>query len=212
MYLGGLAKPSRQGLVLELGRGKYEDTSGQNNTITNNDSTLTTDHNGRANRGFAFDGSNDYIAVPSTILSELTKFTVIAAVKRNSIDTGTGLSIIYNRNFMISRFTTTSLAIKFPSDNYGYIFTNDTNYNFYVIKFDGSLADNNKVSISKNLVNDSITFNGTIPTAVSALTETINIGQFTGGYANENIDLLMIYNRILTTSETNKLYKYWGLH
>lgn len=52
----------KDGLVFAMSGGLLVDTA-KNNTITNNGATLTTDHNGRANRGWAFDGVDDNIVL-----------------------------------------------------------------------------------------------------------------------------------------------------
>ena len=56
MYLSGLAKPSRSGLIVKLGRGKYKDTSGLEHPVINENTSLSADHNGRSNRSFSFIG------------------------------------------------------------------------------------------------------------------------------------------------------------
>ena len=53
----------KQGLQLYVKGGRYADLSVNKNTVTNNGTTLTTDHNGRANSGFV----GGYLSVQASV-------------------------------------------------------------------------------------------------------------------------------------------------
>jgi len=71
---------------LKLSDGLYLDLSGKGNTLTNNGSTLTTDHRGRANKAFSFDrASSQYISssnIPS--LTATANFTLIMTFRKGA--------------------------------------------------------------------------------------------------------------------------------
>lgn len=213
-----IPKSLRDGLVCELlMNGNANDTSGNGNNGTVNGATLTTDMLGRANRAYDFDGSNDYVSVPSSSDLQLTTvFTINMWIYRDS-DNGTYERFLskgttgYDYWFQIQNVDVLQIGFRNSGESYylNSISTISTGqwYNIVGI-FDGTEF---KIYINGNLDNSGYSSSSN-PSGQSAQTSTedLNFGRLYAGvwYYNFNgkIALTRIYNRALTQAEIQQLY------
>ena len=199
---------------LKLSDGLFLDLSGKGNTITNNGATLTTDHRGRANKAFNFDGVNDKVILPNTLYRNKTKLTIIASINvANSA----------NRFVILDAYASLTDAMQL------YIFQSRlwwTNRQSNGLEY-GSSAENSIPSGITHIVAmfDSgkmfCSFNGgaitelsyaaAIPTSLNNSDLSLEIGYFkreTVFTAGVLIDMSFI-DRVLSQSEITQLYNEW---
>lgn len=218
MYYSVLAKPSRRGLVLEVGNGKYIDTSGKGNAITNNGTTLTTGHNGRTNKGFAFNGIDQYIEFaginvsnPLTIILGINPINISNIVEYilaiNSTSTSRLGAYFYNQVLNITTIDTTYYTRKITH-------TFDLNKYYFLI-----ITKGNNIGGTKTVFLDSLnksTSSGTAINPGALLVDKAIIGSdidlTESRFINMSIDYLSIINNVITDNNIKKNYNYWRSH
>ena len=221
----------RYGLVAHyqhyLTDGKLLDLSGKGNHGTINGATPTTDHNGRANRGWLFQNANlDYIDLGETVfLNTSNPFTLICSVKL------TNYAAIYPILFSLKTNNTifsVGLSNQTPylgvaigsSANWSRLKTNDpatlftSQYNHIAVTYNGNGSSTNaNFEIYVNGVKKTLTNSDNFG-VVSSIKNTIGAHQTatTTYYTNGVINQAAIYNVAKSDSEIQKLYNYWRTH
>ncbi|MBX3044909.1 MAG: hypothetical protein KF896_14450 [Ignavibacteriae bacterium] len=212
-----LYSPITDGLVFSMQGGTLFD-SAKNNVITNNGATLTTDHNGRAGRGWAF-ASSRQISFPI-----LNTYSNIENVNTTIISLKTGSDVTTRQGVFITMDTTAArfyIQILFEKiifgtrdgsgghNNTASALTANTQYHFAFVNLGHSVG---KV----------IYVNG-VPAAAlagevlaSGLNDSVIIGGTNGVIANPmlgtTIDTVACYSRDLTATEIQYNYNWWLSH
>ncbi len=163
---------------------------------------------GKNGLGLTF-GSSDNVNFGSTLpLQGISKFTLSAWVKRDSA----------NAKVEIGRQNTAggdTVAIELwssgyidfgvsPSGSYtaGSAYSNDTNWHYVTMVFDGTQSSNaNRLKGYIDGIQQTLSFDGTIPAVTSSGTTAFGIGYMNGSYSAGKVDDMRIYNRALTQTE-----------
>ncbi len=185
-------------------------TRNANNGTLINSPTFNSSNGG----SIVFDGTNKYVSVPKqSNLVNVTQFSMCAWMKR----AGTNSLII------ISQYETIANDIAFElwgdgnayfevgngANSYGFVSNNSANWQFMSMTFNGSLVGNsNRLKGYINAVEQTLTFNGTIPATTGTVNGNFILGSFLSSlnYGNGNISNVQIYNRALTATEIQQNY------
>jgi hypothetical protein len=187
--------------------GNANDVSGNGNHGTVNGATLTTDRFGNTNSAYSFNGTSNYIEVPSSvslqspgITNAITQSAWIKPIVASTITMkSTGGSFSYS---MGMNMTTIGQNYNDYSVNYGSSFTFIPNtWYFVAVTFDGTTMSNyvNGILLSSAVSTHTISSN-TSPLVIGA--------DFPGlvEYFQGDIDELKIYNTALTATQIEQNY------
>lgn len=230
LYNGGSVT---DGLVLDLPMNRLNcrtnsgiDTAG-NNTVTNYGATPCPDHNGRANRGWDFNGVDDYINIAySNSLDFTTEFTFATFVRFDSL--ASSFQIIAGkydatnskRSFVLGA-NTNKLRMVLSQDGQLANIVSYESASTLVVNTWYHLAYVFKGATVKAFINaNSITMNVTSGTPISSLFVSdvpTQLGSFAVGASSQNwyngqLSKPQFINRALTASEIKKLYNYGRSH
>jgi hypothetical protein len=202
----------RDGLIGEwLFNGSANDTSGYGNNGTVNGATLTTDKKGVSNSAYLFDGTNDFISIPSSQINGLTAISISIWVYP------TNIGKIYSSFFMSRGSGTNIIGFAFNATN-GAIrvyLAGGTDY------IDGGLVylENNvwchvmltwsPVDGFKIYKNNAVTASKTSVSASIIVDDVIKLGADDGiadRWYDGKIDNLRIYDKIISTAQRLALY------
>ncbi len=201
--------------------GNAIDSSGNGNNGTIYGCSLTTDRYGHANSAYFFDGTSNYISIPSsTSLDLISDLSVSAWVKSSNFNPPSGVSNIVWRGDAVSAHDPYSL----------YLFSNEAKFRRDVdagttineVGFTTSIIDTAFFHLLVGTYDShsgylSIYFDGTLtsqdylPTVVSYPTSSFwniigSVDIATSNFFNGTIDDIGIWNRSLSPCEVSKLY------
>ena len=187
----------------------WNDLSGNNviGTLTNGP-TFSSSNGG----SIVFDGVNDFVSVPNqTALVNKSQFTLACWAKRRLSTSRVNIyqAIDLNNGISLAALGDSNVYVEVSNGShpYGYVANSGSNWQNFVMVFDGSLTGNsNRLKLYVNGVLQTLTFNGTIPaTSSSSVNSIFCIGntQGTGNndYSDGNFAQVSIYNRALSVSE-----------
>lgn len=199
--------------------GNANDESGNGHNGTVNGATLTTDRKGNTNSAYNFQSvNNEYINFGFiNKLKNTNKLSYSVWMRRESgkrigisdlsASPQYGMYVIYDidNNIYYSVRNNGNPYKRISGSGY------DNSWNHYVLTYDGTLSNNNRVNlyINVNLITPSIT-SGTFPTSTSNNSDPFWAGQsyYIIGtvFHDGDIDDIRIYNKVLTTDEITALY------
>jgi hypothetical protein len=179
--------------------------NGRNGTISGTP-TWTTGKNGQT---IDFDGSNDNVALGTLLpIQGVNKLTLSAWMKRNSAyeKVEIGKQVSGGSNTVALEFWDDGLLYfgLSPSSAYagGYVSLNDTAWHHVTMVFDGTQSTNaTRLKGYVDGVQQTLTFDGTVPTLTTTNTTGFNIGVLAGAYTGGLIDDVRVYTRALSTTE-----------
>lgn len=193
--------------------GNTNDISGNNHNGVLNGPSLTTDRNGNTNSAYYFDGVNDYIELPATIIDNLEEGTVTMWVKietttthqmpfaRNGVDVPNWMGIAIVAPNSTSSIKSYFMATSGRADSYDTYAAYNDSWHFITCMWSSTevsyWVDGNKVGVIA--VSGANTSTGTglwLGNAVS------NRSYWTKG----KIDEVAIYSKALTETEIQNLY------
>lgn len=208
--------PITDGLVFSMQGGSLVDTA-KNNTITNNGATATTDHNGRAARGWAFTTGQNIRVTDNFNFG--TQNTAEIHFNSSSIATAQNMIQQYNgtgsqRSYLL-RLTSSRIQLLISSNgvNAGIyqtttIFSSDTDY-FCHITFNAGVV---KLYLAGTYVEDLILSSGTAQTSILNTSEPLYFSGASSEYLLGKMDTARLYSRPLSVNEIQKNYNYWLSH
>jgi hypothetical protein len=175
------------------------------------------------NGSFFFDGTNDYIDIPSTTLLNSTTFSLSFWINNNAFNglyvTGAvsnGLYTLFGTGSNYQGFTNTfSGAIQIGVNSNSVATVNESNFLLnkwyhYVAVYDGSgVGNSGKFKIFINAVQKTLTYDALMPSTPynSGFTTKLGYGPGSGyPYFNGNISQVQLYNRALTSQEILQNY------
>jgi hypothetical protein len=179
---------------------------------------------GSTNNGsFIFDGTNDYIDIPSTTLLNSTTFSLSFWINNNAFNglyvTGAvsnGLYTLFGTGSNYQGFTNTfSGAIQIGLNSNSVATVNESNFLLnnwyhYVAVYDGSgVGNSGKFKIFINAVQKTLTYDALMPSTPYNSGFTTKLGYAPGSgypYFNGNISQVQLYNRALTQQEISQNY------
>lgn len=188
------------------------DRSGAGNTGTLSGPTKTA---GKVGQALSFDGTNDEVTVGDiNAMDGVANVTLSAWMKRSAANAHVtvGKSVTANQRFDINFYSDGNVYLNIndgASQQYGYFASNDTNWHYVVMVFDGSQTGNtNRLKAYVDGVATSLTFSGTIPATTHSNSDSFVIGRnsVNGFYSSGKIDEVRLYNRSLTEAEAYALY------
>lgn len=194
------------------------DTAG-NAAVASTNVGITTDHNGRAGRGFDFiAASSSKIVMPNTVLRNRQKFTIMAGFYYTGSD-NTGIVNMHSSSDLgfIFTYIPTRLALYLrTSGNVSVLsgsWSGSAGWKFICATFDGTKAnDSDKVKLYGDAVLLPQSVSGTLPsTTVNADIE-LSTGVFQTANQTQKEDLLLIYNDVKPLTIIQKNYNYWRSH
>jgi len=184
--------------------GDATDSVGSNNGTVYG-ATVTT--SGKINQAYSFDGINDYIGLPGTLINNDSYGTISMWIKLNvSANQAFFSKQANNVDSMLIFQTDSSSKLQFKSDN-GSGTTNGTTVLTTGVWYNVIAVRNN--TIQKIYVNGVEDGSISADTSIRNNTSTIAIGAWIGdgnNYASIIIDEIGIWNRALTASEVSELY------
>lgn len=205
----------KNGLVFDLLPGTIIDTAG-NKTVTNNGATLTADHNGRANRAWAFDGTSN-ITIPKNAIFQTGINTIEISAKSNS-ESGVLLDYGYKSTATIGgiriSYSTGGITINIAS-NVGLFTWNPAdgltltynNWNHIAMSIENYSTNNVKFGIYINGILKLFRNYGSAAYLAGA-NQDIKIGSSLNG----SIDLCKINGAYFIAQNFQKDYNYWRSH
>jgi hypothetical protein len=199
------------GLVAWWGfTGNANDSSGNNNNLTVNGATLTTDRNGTANAAYAFNGTSSYLtnSALSHSFSQTGTHSISFWIKKTGNTEGVALMSGSNTaaNFIWLLQCDTSKTI-YGTNKQGQSWTwlNGPNYSTTQWEHYVAVYNNQTMQLFKNGTAIGTTTNTYTSTSQAVLP--IYIGRaISGGYISASIDDIGIWNRTLTATEISQLY------
>jgi len=199
------------GLVAWWGfTGNANDSSGNNNNLTVNSATLTTDRNGTANAAYSFNGTSSYLTnnALSYSFSQTGAHSISFWIKKTGNTEGVALMSGSNAasNFIWLLQCDTSKTI-YGTNKQGQSWTwlNGSNYSTTQWEHYVTVYNNQTMQLYKNGVSMGTTTNTYTATTQSSLP--IYIGRaISGGYIAANLDDIGIWSRVLTSNEISQLY------
>ena len=184
---------------------------GNNGTLTNGPTVAL----GKIGQALSFDGNNDYVSAGDVnAVDGASTLTLSGWFKRsasNAILT-VGKSVSGARTFNINFYNNGRIYVNVGDGGvnaYGYFTSNDTDWHHVVFVFDGNLSGNaNRAKAYLDGVQQSLTFNNTIPAATQASSDNFEIGrdQVLATYSSGSIDEIRLYSRAFTQTEVTNLY------
>jgi len=189
------------------------DRSGQgNNGTLTNGPTVTT---GKIGQALSFDGSNDYVSAGDVNAVDGASTVTLSGWFRRGASNAyltVGKSVSGMRTFNINFYNDGRVYVNVGDggvNSYGYFTSNDTDWHHVVFVFDGNLSGNaNRAKAYLDGVQQSLTFNNTIPAATQASSDSFEIGRDVnlGTYSSGSIDEVRLYSRAFTQTEVTNLY------
>jgi concanavalin A-like lectin/glucanase superfamily protein len=189
-----------QGLVGEwnLAGNAYDSTPYANNGTVNG-ATLTTDRHGNTNSAYSFNGSSNYIGLPTiSIPSSISVTAWVYSTNFNQSGFVIGKEpvnseweLFFESNLLKWRggSTTSVNCTNVSNSNWHFVAATETGTTAIVYE-DGTQCAT-----------------GTV-TAIANSSGTLDIGRYNGGYYfNGSIDKVRVYNRVLSAAEVAALYK-----
>jgi hypothetical protein len=215
-YSATTAQPT-SGLVAHYPfTGNTNDLSGNGNHGTNNGATLTTDRFGNANSAMQFNGTSDYILVPSSTSFPSDAITTSFWFNRNSIYPGPGGDHYISKEeaFSTYLYNNTTLASQVWKGGSGWTSWEDGPFQLCIDDqwyfYASTFANSEKIVriyVNGVLVN---TINETDPNAVVRTSaQDLFIGRNGSSavyYINGKMDDIRIYDRALSSAEIQELY------
>ena len=189
-----------------------------NAAVTSSNVGITSDHNGRANRGWALNGTSAYIEIPSSVFDITDNCSITIATKYNSLPSQKyiiGKYLDSNNHWYLSYVTATRLI--FVSRIGGTIVSqqditttlpNMSNFIFLTLLIKSGNI-NSKLFIDGSQKNLGINTNSSV---FSKLSVPIQIGLRNAIYLSSEIDYIDLRNKELSLSEHQKLYNFWRSH
>jgi hypothetical protein len=195
--------------------GNANDASGNSNNGSVNGATVTADRYGNANSAYNFNGSSNYIQVPSsTSLQNINDITISAWININSYyqSGGNGYFPILHKSDQQGQYGKYALTINeyggishLDAQENGFNYTSwELNSWYHIVMIFSN--NSNKIYINGNLISD--VPSGVFPNSINTSLP-LNIGMDKPGlveYSNGKIDDIGIWNRALSTQEINSLY------
>jgi hypothetical protein len=179
-------------------------------TLTNMDaaSDWVTDDGKRA---LDFDGSNDYVITGATPVGG-AKYLAFAVKFRRLATSGNGLAcgidqgIATNSSgrFTLYHFNDGNLYVQFLQLNYGFFAfaLTDLDWHSLIVHFDGNASGNtNRLKVWLDGVAKTLTFNGTIPSAITMVDSRLILGAIAGIYGRSLIDDVRVNVRLFSDAE-----------
>jgi len=219
MAFGNGPKIVTDGLVLSLdaadrnsyvsGSTTWFDVSGNTNngTLTNGPTFSSADGG-----SIVFDGVDDYVDCPRiTTFTNASQFSLCAWMKRslsNSIVIiGQIVSLTDDVSFELWSDGNAYFEVGNGTNSYGFVSNTGTSWQFLSMVFDGTQTGNsNRLKGYINNIQQSLTFNNTIPSSTGTVNATLSIGRYLTNYSTGNIATTQIYNRALSTQEVLQNY------
>ena len=204
----------KYGQVFNLLPGTLIDTA-KNNVVTNNGATVTADHNGRAGRAWAFNGSSN-LTIPQNAVFQGTTQTIQIAAKSN-LQSGELLNFVYKATPTISgiqiSYVTGGIEVSIASNQGFYTWGvgdglsltyNDWNYISVAVENFGTsvrlyIAVNGVAKLLRDYSNTNY---------MSASSQNIVIGSSFNG----SIDYIDFRTKYLVIDHIKKLYNHWRSH
>jgi len=191
----------------------WDDQSGEGNRVTQGTTAnqpLRHGYDGANDKTyFSFDGTNDSFLSSSVSPITTNSYTAFIVAKKN--DTATEATPI----FSYVR-ASTEILIGFKNNKF-YSYAAD---GLTVINIEGAKADNyglfqtnfngntGKLTVSTNGGSDASLTNGSWNSAITFNTNTFNIGAKTASFANANVQEVIVFNRVLESSEIEDIKGY----
>ncbi len=179
--------------------------SGYNGTIIGG-AALTTDRFGYANKAYSFNGSSQYIEFPNAVANVTTSKPYSISVWINQISGTNILGKYHNLDAGLSQFLLNTNSVIGNGTN-TLPFTNPSSgWNHYVVILQSGTG-NTKIYRNGVLLNSgTLTYNNAI-TATKFVVGRISDGGYYD-YFNGKIDDVRVYDKVLTTTDVENLYKY----
>ncbi|OFX42888.1 MAG: hypothetical protein A2046_08455 [Bacteroidetes bacterium GWA2_30_7] len=236
LNLLGFAQIPTNGIVAYYPfNGNANDESGNGYNGTSSGATLANDRFGNANSAYSFNGVNNYIDLstnassfnfqqPATVSfwvkSSVDDVHAIYSVTNNIGDNGTTIVIGNNTTDKLTNEIITISNYSSSTDYYiaGYTTTNrnllfDNNWHNIICVFDGVSAkiylDNNLLSITTGWGTNNGQY-GNITSPTRAVLGTRYANSSYGVFHNGGLDDILVYNRVLNTTEIATIYNYTG--
>ncbi len=213
-----LYSPITDGLVFSMQGGTTFD-SAKNNVITNSGATATTDHNGRAGRGWSLvSAESDYLQITdNTLFRNQTKFSFSCGFRKKVASETIRPLVVYigtsDTNFIYNTGTLYGFAIGTTGQLAFFNIAQDTNPHFMTWVYDGAGATNAaKVKFYLDGVARTLSFSGTIPTALADANSNLYIGRLSTIYENSEYDMIKIYHTNLQPNQAIYDYNWWLSH
>jgi len=188
---------------------QWRDKSGLNNHVNQTNITYQPERSTSTNGKKTILFSSDYLITDSNILKAYTSYTKIAVVKQTSNSTGNiiGKSTGANTTFWYSGSNNIRLYHNSTTILTSSIATTLNTWNILSGSFDS-------VSLNANIyVNGSSGGSATSPTVTQITTDSdVEIGGFGGAanYFTGEISEILIFNRVLSTTELKQVHTYLG--
>ena len=189
------------------------DRSGQGNNGTLTNGPIVTP--GKIGQALSFDGSNDYVSAGDVNAVDGASTVTLSGWFRRGASNAyltVGKSVSGMRTFNINFYNDGRVYVNVGDggvNSYGYFTSNDTDWHHVVFVFDGNLSGNaNRAKAYLDGVQQSLTFNNTIPAATQASSDSFEIGRDVnlGTYSSGSIDEVRLYSRAFTQTEVTNLY------
>lgn len=185
---------------------------GNNGTLTNGPTVAL----GKIGQALSFDGNNDYVSAGDVNAIDGTSTVTLSGwFKRGASNAHltVGKTTNAGRTFSINFYNDGRAYVNVGTgggvNSYGYFNSNDTDWHHVVFVFDGNLSGNaNRAKAYLDGVQQSLTFNNTIPAATQASSDSFEIGrdQTLATYSSGGIDEVRLYSRAFTQTEVTNLY------
>ena len=185
---------------------------GNNGTLTNGPTVAL----GKIGQALSFDGNNDYVSAGDVnAVDGASTVTLSGWFKRGASNAHltVGKTTNAGRTFSINFYNDGRAYVNVGTgggvNSYGYFNSNDTDWHHVVFVFDGNLSGNaNRAKAYLDGVQQSLTFNNTIPAATQASSDSFEIGrdQTLATYSSGGIDEVRLYSRAFTQTEVTNLY------
>lgn len=218
---GGPGNIVTNGLVLNLNAANprsyappYTGTTWTDLSGNGNNGTLTNGPTFNSSNGgsIVFDGVDDFVLCPKqNTLVNTTRFTIGAWMKRNLSNSLVIVSQVESLSNDVSFELWSDGNVYFEvgagTNSYGFRTNTSTNWQYLMMVFDGSLVGNsNRLKGYINGIEQTLVFNGSIPSTTGTVNTTLNIGSYppNNNYSNGNISQVLLYNRALTAQEVSQ--------
>jgi hypothetical protein len=179
--------------------------TGANGTIIGG-ATLTTDRFGVANKAYSLNGSSQYIEFPRTVASVTTSKPYSISVWINQISGTNILGKYHNLDAGLSQFQLNTNSVIGNGTNTLPFANPASGWNHYVVILQSGTG-NTKIYRNGVLLNSgTLTYNN-VDTVTKFVVGRISDGGFYD-YFNGKVDDIRVYNKVLTATDVENLYKF----